>query len=66
MKKVLIATLAASAFIASSASFADDVDGASFEALNAVDQTASASSSFDGFKQIDTSDVLFEETIGNN
>ncbi|MEP2944362.1 MAG: hypothetical protein ABJL18_08330 [Hyphomicrobiales bacterium] len=60
MKKVLISTLAATAFIASGAAFANDVDGASFEALNAVDQTASASSSFDGFNEDTTEGFLIQ------
>ena len=61
MKNVLISTLAATAFIASGVALADDVDGASFESLNNVEQSTFVSSTFDGFNASSDTEVVIEE-----
>ena len=61
MKKVLISTLAATAFIASGAAFADDVDGSSFESLNNTDPSTSVSSTFDGFVVSENTELVLEQ-----
>ena len=64
MKNVLVATLAATAFIASSASFADDIDNQLLNELNAADQASSVSSSFDGFEKADTDEFGLVQNEG--
>ena len=61
MKNVLISTLAATAFIASGAAFADDVDGHSFKSLNNADPSTSVSTTFDGFVVSEDIELVLEQ-----